>query len=828
MSKLVVLTFGNGDFDQGFSTVTALLWKDNTSKPQKFTGSLPPVPSIPEIYKRWKFLYTALADSLRGISTVAVIMAFFLLVKSGLQKIALLLLLHHYYSKHRFRMEISLTEETNFSKVDLDILNQQLAAEIKKWLEESPSFSEIRNLLRTSLSQTDEIRFIIDSDKELLQKLPWHLWSFFTDYPQAEVALSAPEWKEQVALQNLTNQVKILAILGNTQGINVEEDRKFLEGLPNAAVTFLEKPKRQDINNRLWEQNWDILFFAGHSQTIEETGKIYINETESLTIEQLKFSLQKAIEKGLQIAIFNSCDGLGLANQLANLHIPQVVVMREPVPDFIAQQFLKNFLQEFIDGKSLYTAVRESRKRLQGLENEFPCASWLPIICQNPIVIPPTWEQLRSGEDKIYIPEINKQPIISISVLFFSILATVFILGIRQIGILQKAELRAYDQMVRLRPDEKPDPRIMVITIDEKDLEYQDMMGMKRKEYEEEGKIKKTSLSDQALFQVLLRLQPHQPRVIGLDIYKDFPLEFNIRELTKQFQENNRFFAICKHNEAAQDNGIKPPDGVPNERLGFSDVVVDADGVIRRHLFNMNSNLDSPCPTEWSLSLQLAIRYLHTQGLQIAPKMTEEQDLQIGNFISKATLKTLDGSSGGYKVIDARGYQMLLNYRSRQIAQEVPLREILDSQSDSNWSSWVKDRIVIIGVTAPSTKDVKGTPYGVPMRGVFIQAQMASQIISAVLDKRPLIWVLPGWGDAILIGVWSVVGAVIAWRWRRIIYLSLGIGGSIIIISAGYFLLFWLTGCWLPFVPSVLVVICANGGVLGYVKWQEQLQQPNS
>ena len=49
----------------------------------------------------------------------------------------------------------------------------------------------------------------------------------------------------------------------------------------------------------------------------------------------------------------------------------------------------------FSGGQSLYSAVREARERLQGLESQFPCASWLPTLWQNPAFVPPTWETLR-------------------------------------------------------------------------------------------------------------------------------------------------------------------------------------------------------------------------------------------------------------------------------------------------------------------------------------------------------------------------------------------------------------------------------------------------
>jgi hypothetical protein len=103
------------------------------------------------------------------------------------------------------------------------------------------------------------------------------------------------------------------------------------------------------------------------------------------------YALKKAVEGGLKLAIFNSCDGLGLARQLDDLQIPQMVVMRELVPDKVAQEFLKYFLTAFAGGKSFYLAVREARERLQGLEGKFPCASWLPVICQNLAEVPPNW-----------------------------------------------------------------------------------------------------------------------------------------------------------------------------------------------------------------------------------------------------------------------------------------------------------------------------------------------------------------------------------------------------------------------------------------------------
>ena len=138
-----------------------------------------------------------------------------------------------------------------------------------------------------------------------------------------------------------------------------------LAAIPGAEVTFLVEPKRQQITEQLWEQPWNLLFFAGHGRTEAGAGKIFINPQESLTLEELKYGLREAVRQGLQLAIFNACDGLGLANVLAPLGLPQMILMREPIPDQVAQTFLKYFLDAYVTGESLYLSARQARERLQ-------------------------------------------------------------------------------------------------------------------------------------------------------------------------------------------------------------------------------------------------------------------------------------------------------------------------------------------------------------------------------------------------------------------------------------------------------------------------------
>ncbi|NER28420.1 MAG: CHASE2 domain-containing protein, partial [Symploca sp. SIO1C4] len=451
----------------------------------------------------------------------------------------------------------------------------------REWLD-SESFRPLEKRLRAELSRDEEIRFLIRTQDQQLQKLPWHLWDFFEHYPHAEVALGSTKIEPTKVLTKpkRKNKITILAILGHSEGLDLEKDRSLLTNLPNAETLFLVEPKREEINDKLWEQSWDIIFFAGHSQTEGETGRIYINPTDSLTIDELWYALRKAVEKGLKLAIFNSCDGLGLARRLDDVQIPQMIVMRELVPDEVAQKFLRHFLQSFADGKSLYLAAREARERLQGIESEFPCASWLPVICQNQLQVPPSWEDLLKQSplepDQLQVlPSYNHKPWrrIAQNLLLASFAVTAMVTGLRNLGALQSWELKAFDQLMRLRPQQEPDQRLLLVTITEEDVQSQPS---------EERDF--ASLSDRSLAQLLTKLEQYQPRVIGLDIYRDQPVGSQYTNLAQQMANSNTgqtpFFAICKYGNP----GVSPPPEVTKEGHGFDNILLDPDGIIRRHL----------------------------------------------------------------------------------------------------------------------------------------------------------------------------------------------------------------------------------------------------
>lgn len=762
LGKLVVLKLGTGSFEAGFP-VTLQIGDEDFRPIVEITGELPPNLDIPLVYHQWQSIYCQLKFSGRPI---------------GIPKLS----------------------QQTASLADCEKAGDVLKLQLNTWLLSS-GFRPIREKLLEKLRPEDHIRVLLQTNDLRLQKLPWHLWDLLERYPKAEIALSAPSYEQVSRNSHPQSQVRVLAILGNSQGIDIATDSQLLKELPHANTTFLVEPSSKDLTDKLWEQDWQILFFAGHSATddLGNEGKIYLNQTECLTISQLKYALRKAVERGLHLAIFNSCDGLGLARELADLQIPQIIVMREPVPDRVAQEFLKYFLAAFAGGESLYVAVREGRERLQGLESEYPSATWLPIIYQNPAMMPLLWRELHVNQDSLPVPSLAKVPTkrgvklrqALSTVMLASIVMTLLLMGVRYFGLLQSWELMAFDHLLRLRPQEKPDSRILVITVTEEDVQAQ-------------SSNRRGSLSDESLDKLLAKLEAYQPRVIGLDIYRDYAVKAAYPKLAERMRNSDRFVAVCQvSNPQSSKPGIKPPPEVAPAALGFSDIVIDADHVVRRHLLALTPPPSSPCTAPYALNVQLALRYLYTEGIQL--QFTPDGAWQLG----KLTFKPIEAHTGGYQGVDALGHQILLNYRSFPNAPRITLEQALAGQLQADA---VKDKIVLIGTTAESFRDYSLTPYASPqgksqeIAGVFLQAQMVSQLLSAALDGRPLLWTWNLWGEVFWVWGWGITGGLLATYLRKVLDLALGMGVAFLSLYGFCLILLILYSYWVPFVPAAIAL----------------------
>ena len=379
----------------------------------------------------------------------------------------------------------------------------------------------------------------------------------------------------------------------------------------------------------------------------------------------------------------------------------------------------------------------------------------------------------------------------TISLLLLTILITTIILGFRRFGGLQILELLVYDWMVNLQNRNEIDPRLLVVEITDKDIKEQNSWP----------------ITDRTIARVLNNLQQHQPKVIGFDLYREVPYPPGTEFLREELHQEN---VVAIQLIGNGNNSVSAPPGVKQNQIGFNDIVVDIeDDVLRRNLMFVQFG-EKENEQMYSFSLRLSLKYLAEKNLKFK---VGRDFLQIGDTV----FPDLDANSGGYQLetTETAGKQILINYRSPSIAKTVTLTEVLTKQVDPNL---IKDKIVLLGTSAPSIKDIIPTPYRGSktfMPGVMAHAQMISQILSVVLDDAPLIWFWSEWVEGLWIWGWSLLGAAIAWKLKH--PLSIAIAGTIAIgVLWGICLVTFTFAGWIPFVPAAITLAATTASVLGY------------
>jgi len=376
------------------------------------------------------------------------------------------------------------------------------------------------------------------------------------------------------------------------------------------------------------------------------------------------------------------------------------------------------------------------------------------------------------------------------------------VVAARLLGLFQGLELKMLDTLLRWRPAEATDERILIVGVTETDIQ----------------RLGTYPVPDSVLANLLFALDAHNPRAIGIDIYRDLAVGEGYATLAAALETMPQVIGIEKiFNEPP----IPPPPVLPAERVGFVDLPLDDDGFVRRIILGAE---EPSGDSKASLAIRLAETYLAEEGLTLKKGLHDSSTMGFG----KTEFAPINPNTGGYaNDAEVEDQEILLNPRSGpNLFRQVSMGEVLDGTVDP---AWIEDAIVLIGVTSLSIKDLVSSAAVVSenpglIYGVEIQAHATSQLVNAVVEGRPLLRTWPDGVEYLWMVLWGGLGMVLIRRVRSPSWylLLMGLAG-LGLFGVSYGLLV-VGGWWIPLVPT-LVVFTVNGLVIsGFYLYDQTLR----
>ncbi len=385
------------------------------------------------------------------------------------------------------------------------------------------------------------------------------------------------------------------------------------------------------------------------------------------------------------------------------------------------------------------------------------------------------WQQARG----ICIPHLAKLqqqlPLILLS-LFVLIIFIAHAAGL-DLRVLQQMENHAFDLRMQLSTIDKPDPRFVIVDIDEKSLEIEGRWPWSRNKLEQLiDNLFEYYQVQQVGFDIVFA-EPDTSS--GLKILEDLgadQLRLNqefqsvLTELSKTLDYDRRLaksiskrpvvlgYYFNKSSELdRQISGTLPQPTFTNESLGNKTIPapeaggyganlaifqeqalaaghfnphIDDDGIIRRVplLYNFKG--------DYYESLSLAMVRTLVNADRIEPMFSDEklEWLKVGNYRIPVT-------EGGMAIVPYRGMQGSFPY--------IPATDILDRKPGK---SVLENTIVMVGTSAPGLFDLRSTPLQSSFPGVEIHVNL----IAGMLDQR--IMKMPELSNAIEVLTMLIVG----------------------------------------------------------------------
>jgi adenylate cyclase len=361
------------------------------------------------------------------------------------------------------------------------------------------------------------------------------------------------------------------------------------------------------------------------------------------------------------------------------------------------------------------------------------------------------------------------------------------IIVVRGYGWLQPFELLIYDGLRVTWAGNAPSNTVLLVGGTEADVEDFDW-----------------PLRDGDLADLLERIAGWQPRVIGVDIYRDHPKPPGTERLAAVLDRHKEIVWTFKLQDGAK-RAIQPPAALRGkDRAVLADVVTDSGNVVRRGLLYADDGVDNYT----SMGMALALGYLAVDHVRPAP--AEGDQLRLG----KALIAPLEDSRGPYIRLDSAGYQMLLDYHGG--SHRFPFKSIGEVMRSDDAASLVRGRAVLVGVTSESVKDTFSTPFGTgfgseePIWGITVHAHIADQLIRNAIDGAPSLRGLSRGGEDLWIWGWAIGGMALGLLVRYPIPAACGSALGVLVLAGAVYQAFGMA-LLLPAVPAAIAWVGSAG-----------------
>lgn len=358
--------------------------------------------------------------------------------------------------------------------------------------------------------------------------------------------------------------------------------------------------------------------------------------------------------------------------------------------------------------------------------------------------------------------------------LLIGICACAVFIALQTLGVLQNKELSAFDKFLLWRQQNSIDERIVLITETETDLQR---FGH--------------PLSDQVLADALQRLVDAGAKVIGVDKYRDIPIEPGTETLDNVLRHYDNIVWIFFIGNA-RNEFVRAPPVIADDigRIGFNDVIEDPDGITRRGLLFLGVDETH----YYAFPLLVALHYLFFENI------VAQADANGALSLNGVSLPPIDSDFAAYRRIDARGYQIILDYPglSRHFTN-FSLNQLIDGKIPDQA---LKDKIVLLGSAAPSLPDYRLLPKQIRRFGVEYHAYFVSQLLNTAIQQTPPLRSWPNSGEYVWLLLWCLVGALTG-LFRGCLKCLFALIAAEALLLCLFNVLLLKLGWWVPFIAPL-------------------------